>query len=96
MIKTKERRFRNPIETIKYREFSIIIHKFEDGDYYCPGFYFEIIKPDNSPFWLGGYISGGFEIRYQGLHQMFRKIDDFLCEDIEQCWTDENFDDIEY
>ena len=96
MVKKKNRRRRNPIGTIEYREFSIIVHEFKDGDYYCPGFYFEIIKPDGKPFWEGGYISGGFEHPHKGLHNMFRHIDFYLCSDIEKSGLDSLFFDIDY
>jgi hypothetical protein len=74
-IEYQHKRRTNPVIEVDYRNFIIVVHRFEEGDYYCPGYAFQIVKPDLKLFWEGGYISAGHESFDRGLSRMFWHID---------------------
>ena len=47
-------------------------------------FWYELFKPDGSPYWAGGYIGGGYESMITGLHYYFYHIDWVLCDDVDE------------
>lgn len=80
MTEVKSKKFRNPTGSVEYRGYTVIIHEFEEGDFYCSDqYYFQIVKPDGLPYWKGDYISGGYEQLHRGLHQMFDYINRDSC-----------------